>query len=156
MSSNENTKKVNRLTKGVQPRKQGFGFIYKLIADSECVYVGQTVDLKPRIYQHLSTGKKFDSIGVFQCEIENLNNVEANLIVKLKPSLNRSIPKCDAFVRVTSVRDDICALIMSEGIKPDYTESGGNAIKYVTAEKRDEILKLVSYIILKAESLTEK
>jgi len=154
MSCNEHTKKVKSLTKSIQPRKYGFGFIYRLIKDGECSYVGQTVDLKSRLYHHLSAGKTFDSVEVFQCEIENLNNVEADLIVKLKPVLNRSIPKCDAFVRVTTVRDDICALIMKEGIKPDYTESGGNAIKYVTSKKRDKILELASRIILKAESLT--
>ena len=153
MTCNEHTKKVNRLTKPIQYRKQGFGFIYRLISNGECVYVGQTVDLKPRIYHHLYKGKCFDSIHVFQCEIEELNNVEAKLIVKLKPMLNKSIPKCDAFVRITSVRDEICALIMSDGINPDYTESGGNAVKYVTLEKRNEILKLVSDIILKAEAL---
>jgi hypothetical protein len=62
-------------------------FIYFLIRNNEIVYVGQTKQGIPRIFQHFNT-KEYDSYSVCKCNEDELNELEAHYIIKLHPIYN--------------------------------------------------------------------
>lgn len=64
--------------------------IYFLHFRGEVVYVGQAVDMRRRIGQHISEGtKSFDAISYAACEPERLAGLERRYIDKLLPLYNR-------------------------------------------------------------------
>lgn len=65
---------------------------YLLWDNGIVVYVGQSTNIWARVGVHLASPiKKFD--GFSYCEIEgNLNDAEAELIVRYKPKFNSSLP----------------------------------------------------------------
>tara|TARA_R100000951_G_scaffold113781_1_gene116544 strand:+ start:2004 stop:2498 length:495 start_codon:yes stop_codon:yes gene_type:complete len=76
-------------------------FIYFLCnKDHEIVYIGQSFyDPSVRVLTHEKEGKKeflyYRAIQIFKCPIEELNNIEAELILKYKPFYNKVLPKND-------------------------------------------------------------
>lgn len=67
--------------------------VYKLIKEGEVVYIGKTVNLKARIKNHLSD-KDFDSIAYCACKDgDDMDLVEATLIYRFLPKLNRQFEK---------------------------------------------------------------
>jgi hypothetical protein len=61
--------------------------VYFLIKAGRVVYVGQSVNVYGRIYQHL-VGKDFDSFAYVPCETESLDILESLYIHVLRPPLN--------------------------------------------------------------------
>jgi hypothetical protein len=78
-------------------------FVYFLINESEIIYVGQTFSLKGRIYQH-TTEKTFTHVCFLEVKGSDLNNIEAAYIVKLNPSINRTIPSNDLYASTGAIR----------------------------------------------------
>jgi excinuclease UvrABC nuclease subunit len=80
--------------------------VYVLLSRGEVVYVGQSVKLYARLATHIvrrgkDRGKRsrvpsirFDQIWVRHCEVEELDEVEADLIERYRPEYNvRGVPK---------------------------------------------------------------
>lgn len=64
--------------------------IYFLLRNSVVVYVGQAVDARRRIGEHLGDRTKpFDAVSFIPCVKNRLNAVERHYIQKLMPEYNR-------------------------------------------------------------------
>jgi hypothetical protein len=68
------------------------GVIYLLFNGNKIVYVGQSKDSLFGRIEHHKTDKKFDSFSFFDCSIHELDDKEAELIIKHKPKYNKSLP----------------------------------------------------------------
>lgn len=68
--------------------------IYFLFDGDEIVYVGQSVDIMTRVGAHLRD-KVFDSFNYIECDLCDLNNLEATYILELKPKYNQALPQND-------------------------------------------------------------
>ena len=84
-------------------------FIYFLCnKDHEIVYIGQSFyDPSIRVFTHEKEGKKefsyYRAIQLFKCPVEDLNNVEAELILKHKPIYNKVLPNNDKWASFGNV-----------------------------------------------------
>ena len=76
--------------------------IYWLLKYNEIVYVGQSENIYKRVYQH--NDKEFDSWSYKEVLEENLNELESNLIIKIRPKLNKTIPQNEKFISVDSIK----------------------------------------------------
>jgi predicted GIY-YIG superfamily endonuclease len=64
--------------------------VYHLKLDDEIVYVGQSVDIEKRIKTHTSEGlKQFNGYEVFECSLEELEQLEKNDIQIIRPKHNK-------------------------------------------------------------------
>lgn len=67
--------------------------VYFLLRKERIVYVGQSTNVYARLGCHASTGgKEFDAQHVIECELGELNWLEALYIVKFRPEYNRDVP----------------------------------------------------------------
>lgn len=71
--------------------------IYILFKGDAVVYVGQGMYPLERIGKH-TRDKDFDSFKIIPVTLDSASNIEASLIATLRPSYNKSLPKCDLFV----------------------------------------------------------
>jgi hypothetical protein len=72
------------LLAGIRRLKCG---VYFLIKDESVVYVGQSINIMNRVAEH-NKSKDFDTFTYVQCKRENLNQIEAMYIQRLKPKYN--------------------------------------------------------------------
>lgn len=64
--------------------------IYFLHRSDVVVYVGQAVDMRRRIGQHIGDASKvFDAVSCVPCEVHNLDRLERKYIERLVPEYNR-------------------------------------------------------------------
>lgn len=70
--------------------------IYFLIHKQEIVYIGQTRQLMQRLCAHY-LDKTFDSYTYFNVDPDQANHVEAEMIIRFKPDLNRGLPPQDKY-----------------------------------------------------------
>jgi len=66
--------------------------VYILMKDIHPVYVGQTVNLFNRLYNHANDGKEYDHVVFHAVPKKDLNVVEGYLIASLNPTLNIKRP----------------------------------------------------------------
>ena len=66
-------------------------YVYVLVNNGSVVYVGQTSNIETRLLAHEKT-KEFDSYFSIECDRKYLSAFEAELIVKLNPILNSTLP----------------------------------------------------------------
>lgn len=81
------------------------GFIYKLKRDGVIVYVGQSHSesgVKNRMHQHAcgEYPKVFDDYEFYKVDGKNLNEVEADEIIKHKPIYNRVLPSNSKYITI--------------------------------------------------------
>lgn len=74
----------------------GYVYIY-LDKEKQCKYVGQSINWEHRFQQHCRTDMKdkyklIDSIIVFRCSDNKMNDLENYLIYKLSPEWNKTYP----------------------------------------------------------------
>lgn len=75
--------------------------IYFLLERGEVVYIGQSVNCRARIEQHLN-GKAFDSYAMFECGPDvSLDEAEAVHIADYLPRLNTHMPQNSGLVSAT-------------------------------------------------------
>lgn len=68
-------------------------FIYLLWFDNEVVYVGQSKHGTSRILNHIDQKDKiFNSFSLILTAPQNLNDLEAEYIIRLKPKYNKTLP----------------------------------------------------------------
>ena len=79
--------------------------IYFLIDDDEIVYVGQSVNIYFRFMCHGISGKIFNRISWIDIGDADLDETEADYIIKFNPKYNNSLPICDKYTRNTIIPD---------------------------------------------------
>lgn len=97
--------------------------VYQLLDDNDIVvYVGQTLNLKKRISQHIDNKKEFSDLLFSIVGRSSASNEEAKLIVNLKPALNKSLPKNDFFSLKSSLKSELASKVSSmiDAIEPDF------------------------------------
>ena len=65
--------------------------VYFLMDGEECVYVGKTVSLPSRIYDHIKSEKKFESVYYLEISETEYEYIEGVIISSLKPKYNKQI-----------------------------------------------------------------
>ena len=61
--------------------------VYHLIKDNEVIYIGQSSNIKKRLYGHKS--KQYDSVEIFHCDTEEERRaLEKEHIEKYRPDFN--------------------------------------------------------------------
>lgn len=82
--------------------------IYVLLREGEIVYVGQSQNIKSRIGTHLAEKAKiFDSYYVIYCDSFQLNDLEAEFIIKFDPIYNAAIPSNNEYKTFEGVRKQL-------------------------------------------------
>lgn len=124
-------------------------FIYSLMIDDVCIYVGQTKNLKQRLYSHLANEKEFKSAIVYLCYDEDANNEEAKTIVKRGAKLNGMLPKTDSFVSMHSIASEMTRKITDElgVLNPAFSSEIGKKLRYFDAEEAESLIETVCSII---------
>jgi excinuclease UvrABC nuclease subunit len=94
---------------------------YLLWKDDEIIYVGQSVNIIARIGVH-SEHKEFDEYSYFELEHptkDELNELEAALIIKYAPSLNQALPHNKRYASLVGLRsrDKIPLRVAKRAIK---------------------------------------
>jgi hypothetical protein len=70
----------------------GLGWIYFLAHKNEVVYVGQTIHGISRIRNHVSSGKRFDTVYYVEVGVAMLDETEREWIRRLRPRYNGQLP----------------------------------------------------------------
>lgn len=77
--------------------------IYFLFKNHELIYIGQSEDIFKRVPIHLGS-KDFNNWNYIEYENENLNNIEAEFILKFQPKQNKAIPKNDNWISASTLK----------------------------------------------------
>lgn len=133
--------------------KEGIVIIYTLINNGECVYVGQSTNLKNRLYSHLADGKVFSDVDFFECSPEQANEKEADQIVKSNPLLNKSLPKTDKYTTLSDLKNKICKAVVDNAELVGVAFSSGSessnkpGYTYLESSRADKLVSgVVSYL----------
>ena len=80
--------------------------IYVLLKNNAVVYVGQSDNIISRVGTHLANpSKSFDSVRYAVVENGDLNEIEADLIVKYQPHLNRILPPTAKYTTPGAIKE---------------------------------------------------
>ena len=80
--------------------------VYILICRGEIVYVGQSRNVFHRIGLHGANEEKvFDSYSIIECEPQDLNDLEAELIVRFAPMYNVTLPLNNSWITLSHLRN---------------------------------------------------
>jgi len=149
----KNPTKIVNVEDVLKNRKNiGLSCIYFLIENSKIVYVGQSKNGGfDRIGAHLKySDKSFDSYYVQLCDINEINELEADYILKFSPLLNKNLPGNKKYKSILSMSkkykqwnmDRFVSTIKSNGIQI-YNE------KYVESKLVDSIFKTEEQVTVK-------
>lgn len=105
--------KLNQLYDSNGTPSNGQCCVYTLYSDFDAVYVGQTKNLSKRLHDHALSGKVFTSFDFVICDKDKMNDTEADLIVKLNPTMNTNLPRTDKYFSVSQLKDEIYSFITS-------------------------------------------
>ena len=79
--------------------------VYLLWKDGEVVYVGQSESIQQRVSTHLADPKKyFNAVSYAVVETGDLNQLEADLIVKYDPYLDHGLPRNTKYVTKNHIK----------------------------------------------------
>lgn len=79
--------------------------VYLLWKDGEVVYVGQSESIQQRVSAHLSDPKKyFNAVSYAIVETGDLNQLEAELIIRYDPHLNHDLPRNTRYITKGYIR----------------------------------------------------
>ena len=135
--------KVNGVfDKNLMPDRDDYCVYSLLDNDRNVVYVGQSKDLKQRIFNHLSSEKEFSYIEWCICEKEEMNNLEAAGIVTSKNSANKALPKNDLYISVSTIRKEMSEQITNTTNSMNFVFTSSASIKYVTRADYDSAMNL--------------
>ena len=135
--------------------KSGIAYAYRLIDESgECVYAGQTENLKRRIIQHLSDGKSFCDVSFTRCLSADANDAEALSIAKYKPHLNKNLPSNRFFVTHKNISELISKKLINERVILELP-SGAGKFRYLSTESAEKILMAIDCAISECIHISE-
>ncbi len=127
-------------------------YIYSLYFNDLCVYVGQTMDLRSRVYAHLGDRKSFNSVSYFICSSESANQAEADEIVKKQPTLNGTLPSTSNYILVNNLTKEILSMINDNSKILDIAYECGSEDKkkrYITEINKIKIKQSIMNILRK-------
>lgn len=79
--------------------------VYFLFDDDELVYVGQSTKAHARVAAHiLEDIKEFNCFAVLECSATDLNETEAEAIVRFNPKYNRAVPGNKKWIGISHLR----------------------------------------------------
>lgn len=90
--SDDALSKIRDLKFPVQSSSDDTGHIYFLFKGDEVVYVGQTTVGMNRVYHHKTKAggcKDFDSVTMLECDVNELDKMESEWIIRLRPRYNQ-------------------------------------------------------------------
>ena len=135
--------------------------VYLLFDDyRDVIYVGQTRNLKTRIYQHILDGKPFSQFECIPCTEDEVTNLEAEYIIKHNPKLNTKLPTVDKYKTITQARNIILEAIKGkEGQVLDFIVDDLEVIfhrpkvkhisfSYVLTEDLDKVAKEIKELFI--------
>ena len=102
---------------------RGVCCVYQLLNSSgDVLYVGQTLDLKTRLNQHILSSKSPDSFSFEVVDKSRANNVEAARITQLKPALNKSLPTNDFYTSKAKLKKELTEMLhcFIDELDPDF------------------------------------
>lgn len=118
--------------------------VYFLKKDGEIVYVGQTMDMKARVYKHNhSRYISFDSVEYTITNKCNVNNLETYYILKYKPFHNSSLPANDDFKPVGNLKASIMEHVEMAIINKSITIGKNYKCKYVSSKDYNKIISSI-------------
>ena len=137
--------KINKIFDKKFMPKKGQCVVYQLIDKNNVIfYVGQTRNFTLRLYQHIQDGKELDSFYYENVEEKKANNIEASMIVKMKPTLNKSLPSNDFYVSKAYLKKELYFLVdeFIKNIDSDFEMQNNKKLNYKYINKyRDLIIK---------------
>jgi len=106
--------------------------IYFLIRDGRVVYVGQSVDVWSRIAHHAGANRHiFDSYAFEPCSRDELNDLESEYIMALKPVGNMGAPLSERYATLKMIKrlkginqNTLKRFARMRGIEPVHQLSG--------------------------------
>lgn len=97
-------------------------FIYLLYEDNEVIYIGQSKHGISRIIYHMKDGgKQFTHFKIINCKPQQLDDIEADLIVYFLPKYNGIIPKNSKWVCHNYLKEETKSLIIKEKSRIPHT-----------------------------------
>ena len=161
--NNSNVIKLNRIMQpNVIPEGKNI-CVYKLYKDSTVVYVGQSKELKTRLYTHLNKKVDYDSFSFVSCTEDEVDELEAHTIILFNCELNKNIPRSKKYPPISVYKKEIRKAVTIRfekffkelNIAPEIVFSrDGIKFKrdYVTGQQLDEHLNIIKNMnILKGE-----
>ena len=83
-------------------------YVYILYNDDDCIYVGQTSNLERRIDEHKNRFKGlFNRHEVISCNCNSVDDIEAEMIVKLQPTYNKELPSNSKYAKYQDVESAV-------------------------------------------------
>lgn len=134
---------------GITPER-GYTFIYRLLKDDCVIYVGQTKNIKSRVYQHNRDGKDFSLIQFYPCEMASSTKQERDEILRFNPKFNKDLPKTDKYITLGQARS-----IMSKGIASSISNRLNVIFTGTEDKKSNRIYVSASDVNKQTEILTE-
>tara|TARA_R110000851_G_scaffold312564_1_gene473147 strand:+ start:312 stop:785 length:474 start_codon:yes stop_codon:yes gene_type:complete len=89
-------------------------YIYSLYRNDVCVYVGQTKDLRSRVYAHLCDRKNFNRVDYFICPNDDANEMESMEIVSKQPEIKGHLPPNKSYKLMTTLSKEINEILTKE------------------------------------------
>ena len=87
--------------------------VYFLVRAGAVVYVGKSKCVEKRVQQHRVARKVFDAVYVLPCALEDVDYLEAGLIIRMRPELNNATPLVDRDRTLKAMSRYGCAAIPS-------------------------------------------
>lgn len=106
--------------------------IYFLIRRSQIIYVGQSIDVDARVWQHHQERKiTFTSWNWTPCPVNDLPELEAYWILGLQPEFNKALPRNDRFLTEAQIRKASRLGIRHDALKKFLRDSGVTATEFM-------------------------
>lgn len=126
-------------------KKKKSSCIYRLFYNGVVVYVGQTINIRARIINHIPY-KNFDFFDFEFCEKSDANELEAESIARHKPIHNKALPRNKKLLLLGTVKSEVRKLTYEilesmDHVKISDEDSG---YKYITKELRQEFLDYIN------------
>jgi len=153
-----NRVKLSRLFNDAEMPKEGVTCIYSLFDGDVCIYVGQSINVRKRIYDHLSFGKVFDSFEFSYCDHDKGNEEEVAMIIKKQPTLNKVLPPTNKYISLTTMSAQITQLLFDNKEILSFSFSGAEhknpklTKRYISSDASEKI-KLSILSIIKGAKL---
>ena len=133
----------------------GVSYAYRLIDEAgDCVYAGQTENLKRRIIQHLYDGKSFCDVKFIRCLSCDSNDAEALSIARNKPQLNKQLPTNRFFVTYKSLCDDVAKVLLDDRIILELP-SGSGKYRYISSDTARKIINSITEIVSSCDQIID-
>tara|TARA_R110000851_G_C12732066_1_gene529840 strand:- start:115 stop:570 length:456 start_codon:yes stop_codon:yes gene_type:complete len=137
--------------KNLMPEKEDHCVYSLLDCDKNIIYVGQSSNLKARIFSHLSSDKDFDYVEWALCDKDDMNNLEALGIVKANGSMNKVLPKNDLYMSVGRTQKEIAKKV-ADCLSSFIVFSSHSNSKYITRENYNAAINLTDEISIKLKA----